>query len=60
MNCQKTVEYRYTLEGDKEKYACLEHAMQIKSIAELMGYQLKLILVNSPEKKPLFCDGASK
>ena len=58
-NCEGTVVFRYTLEGDKEKYACIKHAMQLRTIAELMGYQIHFDIVSDEESENLVCGGAS-
>jgi len=41
--CNQMAAVRYTWPGRDESYACIEHAMKLKEIAEVLGLHLQFI-----------------
>lgn len=47
--CSNPVIYRYTWPGKDEVYACAIHAVQLNSLAQILGLHLQFHSVSMPE-----------
>jgi hypothetical protein len=45
--CQNIALFRYTWAGRDESFICLEHAGQLKTVANAIGYYLQLIPIEA-------------
>jgi len=55
MNCKQLPIFRYTWPGQKEQYACFEHFVGIKNIANAMGLPLQFIQLSTEEELEYPC-----
>ncbi len=55
MKCPKEPAFRYTWPGQAEAHTCLEHAMQLRSVANVIGMHLQLIPLSGNEQEDAEC-----
>ena len=46
MKCDQPAIFRYTWPGKDESFTCLEHALKLKGVADVIGLHLQLIPVD--------------
>ncbi len=51
--CQNIAVVRYTWPGENERYACIDHAAQVKGVADAMGFPLQFIPIGAPVSEQL-------
>jgi len=53
--CEEVPVVRYTWPGRDESYACIKHGLQIKGLAEALGFPLQLIPLSADKQAELAC-----
>lgn len=53
--CEQQALFRYTWPGRDESYICLNHALDLKGIADAMGLYLQLIPLSGIEQECKTC-----
>ena len=53
--CQQQALFRYTWPGRDESFICLEHAQQLRNVAEAMGFHIQLIPLSGDEQAGVSC-----
>jgi len=53
--CKQPPLFRYTWAGHDESFVCLEHAQQLKNIADAIGYYVQLIPLSGDEQMKTSC-----
>ena len=48
--CKNDGQYRYTWPGRNEAVACSNHVLQLKAIAEVVGFNLQFIFLSEEDK----------